>query len=47
MDTIRRISHPRPDRVRKNWKTLNGPWRFRFDRNDEGRTVLSLAALSC
>ena len=37
METIRRISHPRPDRVRKNWKTLNGPWRFRFDRNDEGR----------
>ena len=34
---IRRTSHPRPDRVRKNWQTLNGPWRFRFDWNNEGK----------
>ena len=37
MNTIPRAGHPRPDRVRKNWQTLNGPWRFRFDRNNEGK----------
>ena len=34
---VRRTAHPRPDRVRKDWQMLNGPWRFRFDRKDEGR----------
>ena len=37
MKSIRRSAHPRPDRVRKHWQTLNGPWRFRFDWNNEGR----------
>ena len=37
MDTIRRTAHPRPDRRREHWLTLNGPWSFRFDREDEGR----------
>ena len=37
MAEIRRTAHPRPDRVRKNWQILNGPWRFRFDRKNEGR----------
>ena len=37
MSPIRRAAHPRPDRVRPCWQTLNGPWRFRFDRKNEGR----------
>ena len=37
MAEIRRTAHPRPDRVRKNWQILNGPWHFRFDRKNEGR----------
>ena len=37
MNTIRRTSHPRPDRMRKNWQTLNGSWRFRFDWDNEGQ----------
>ena len=37
MADIRRRSHPRPDRVRAHWETLNGPWRFRFDREDTGK----------
>ena len=34
---IRRTAHPRPDRARQNWQTLNGPWRFRFDWSNEGK----------
>ena len=37
MSTIRRTNHPRPDRARKNWQTLNGSWQFRFDWNNEGK----------
>ncbi|MBR1586036.1 MAG: glycoside hydrolase family 2 [Clostridia bacterium] len=37
MQSIRRNAHPRPDRVRKNWQTLNGPWQFRFDWHNEGK----------
>ena len=37
MNTIRRSNHPRPDRVRENWRTLNGPWQVRFDWQNEGR----------
>lgn len=35
--SIRRSAHPRPDRVRQHWQTLNGPWQFRFDPKNEGR----------
>jgi len=31
MTTILRNEHPRPDRVRENWCTLNGEWDFAFD----------------
>ncbi len=37
MTTILRPEHPRPDRERKNWMTLNGPWRFAFDRENAGK----------
>jgi hypothetical protein len=28
--------HPRPDFQRKHWINLNGPWKFRFDPEDNG-----------
>jgi hypothetical protein len=28
--------HPRPDFHRKQWINLNGPWQFRFDKDDKG-----------
>lgn len=28
--------HPRPDLERADWVNLNGPWSFRFDRDDRG-----------
>ena len=28
--------YPRPQFVRKDWKSLNGEWNFVFDDNDEG-----------
>lgn len=31
-----RAEHPRPDRVRKDWLTLNGSWRFAFDHDRRG-----------
>ena len=37
MTEIRRSAHPRPDRVRAHWQTLNGPWRFRMDRENVGK----------
>ena len=37
MTNIPRPEHPRPDRQRKNWLTLNGPWRFAFDEENAGR----------
>ena len=37
MKTIPRAEHPRPDRVRARWATLNGEWRFSFDRENAGR----------
>ena len=37
MSTIRRSGHPRPDRKRAAWQTLNGQWGFRFDEKDEGK----------
>ena len=32
-----RNEHPRPDRVRDAWHTLNGQWDFAFDRKNAGR----------
>ena len=37
MNTVLRSEHPRPDRVRSAWQTLNGPWRFAFDRDKVGK----------
>ena len=37
MTTILRPEHPRPDRLRENWMTLNGPWRFAFDEQNAGK----------
>ncbi len=34
---VRRAEHPRPDRVRANWRTLNGQWAFAFDRAKVGK----------
>ena len=31
-----RPEHPRPDRVRDAWQTLNGAWEFEFDEADRG-----------
>ncbi len=28
--------HPRPDFERADWLNLNGPWQFRFDKENEG-----------
>ena len=36
LETIR-SEHPRPDRVRKDWCTLNGQWDFAFDRAKTGK----------
>jgi beta-galactosidase/beta-glucuronidase len=33
---VPRPEHPRPDRVRADWRTLNGPWSFEFDDADRG-----------
>jgi hypothetical protein len=33
---IPRPEHPRPQFLRSDWLTLNGPWEFRFDDLDEG-----------
>ena len=30
--------HPRPDFQRAQWKNLNGPWQFRFDKENQGLT---------
>lgn len=32
-----RMEHPRPDRVRKSWMTLNGQWDFAFDKMKTGK----------
>lgn len=37
MTMIPRAEHPRPDRVRKDWLTLNGTWGFSFDQAKAGR----------
>jgi beta-galactosidase/beta-glucuronidase len=34
--TIPRTEHPRPDFMRTDWQSLNGPWRFEFDDEDKG-----------
>jgi beta-galactosidase/beta-glucuronidase len=33
---IPRAEQPRPDFARRDWQTLNGPWQFEFDDQDEG-----------
>jgi beta-galactosidase/beta-glucuronidase len=33
---VPRAEHPRPDRVRADWQTLNGAWEFDFDEADRG-----------
>jgi beta-galactosidase/beta-glucuronidase len=33
---VPRPEHPRPDRMRAEWRTLNGPWAFEFDDEDRG-----------
>lgn len=37
MNEALRMEHPRPDRVRKTWCTLNGQWDFAFDRDKVGK----------
>ena len=37
MMTILRNEHPRPDRFRQTWLTLNGTWDFAFDHEDGGK----------
>jgi beta-galactosidase/beta-glucuronidase len=36
--TVPRPEHPRPDFMRADWQTLNGPWQFEFDDGDRGMT---------
>ncbi len=33
---VPRAEHPRPDFVRADWRTLNGPWQFEFDDGNTG-----------
>jgi beta-galactosidase/beta-glucuronidase len=35
-DAVPRAEHPRPDAVRQNWLTLNGPWQFEIDKRGDG-----------
>ena len=35
---VPRPEHPRPDRMRTEWQTLNGTWEFDFDEADRGVT---------
>ena len=35
-DPIPLAEHPRPDFQRRQWQNLNGPWQFRFDKQDAG-----------
>ncbi len=37
MNTALRMEHPRPDRLRGSWMTLNGQWDFAFDQNKLGK----------
>lgn len=34
---IPRAEHPRPDRMRENWLSLNGKWEFEIDERADGR----------
>ena len=36
MAAVPRPEHPRPDALRDNWMTLNGPWQFEIDRKGDG-----------
>lgn len=33
---VPRAEHPRPDFMRADWRTLNGPWEFEFDDGNRG-----------
>ena len=37
MNEALRMDHPRPDRVRETWCTLNGQWDFAFDQDKVGK----------
>ena len=37
LESFERENHPRPDRVRQHWMSLNGSWRFAFDRQNLGK----------
>ena len=37
MNTVPRPEHPRPDRLREHWMTLNGSWDFAFDEKNAGK----------
>lgn len=37
MKEARRMEHPRPDRLRESWCTLNGQWDFAFDHDKVGK----------
>ncbi|MCF7890920.1 beta galactosidase jelly roll domain-containing protein [Candidatus Bipolaricaulota bacterium] len=37
MTEIPRPKHPRPDKKREEWQTLNGTWDFQFDPLDQGK----------
>ena len=36
MNSIPRCEHPRPDRMRKEWLSLNGEWEFEIDNTLSG-----------
>lgn len=38
-EEIPKPEHPTPGAVRSRWLNLNGPWQFRFDPRDEGRSA--------
>lgn len=35
---VPRAEHPRPDAFRANWLTLNGPWQFEIDKDNDGES---------
>ena len=47
MNTVPRPEHPRPDRLREHWMTLNGSWDFAFDEKAMSETLLIPMSLSC
>ncbi len=35
---VPRPEHPRPDMLRENWLSLNGPWQFENDKAADGES---------